>query len=136
MLRMLRAALLCRRCTAGCSTGLTCESTKLWYPTNQAALRSASSTSSASKYSVRRLCCLLPAAFAVACTVAHIALALLLSTVFVAAEVNSFEQLCINLANEKLQSHFNGHIFKLEQTVYEQEALNIDKVCRVSSFAI
>ena len=50
--------------------------------------------------------------------------------------MNSFEQLCINLANEKLQSHFNGHIFKLEQTVYEQEALNIDKVCRISSFAI
>jgi myosin heavy subunit len=43
-------------------------------------------------------------------------------------QVNSFEQLCINFANEKLQQFFTNYIFKLEQIEYEKENISWDKI--------
>lgn len=37
--------------------------------------------------------------------------------------VNGFEQLCINLSNEKLQNHFNYDIFQSELSAYAEEGL-------------
>ncbi|KAL0279116.1 UNVERIFIED_CONTAM: hypothetical protein PYX00_000736 [Menopon gallinae] len=41
---------------------------------------------------------------------------------------NSFEQLCINVANEQIQYYFNQHIFTWEQQEYMSEGIPVDLV--------
>ena len=42
--------------------------------------------------------------------------------------VNSFEQWCINLANEQLQHFFNEHIFKQKLEEYSREGINSNNI--------
>ncbi len=41
---------------------------------------------------------------------------------------NSFEQLCINFCNEKLNNHFNEHVFKHELAIYESEGVEVEEL--------
>ena len=48
-------------------------------------------------------------------------------------EHNSFEQLCINFANEKLQRLFQTHVFENEQKTYEAEGIPLHHLNFVSN---
>ena len=41
---------------------------------------------------------------------------------------NSFEQCCINLANEELQFYFNENVFKWELTQYKEEGIDVGDI--------
>ena len=48
-------------------------------------------------------------------------------------EINSFEQLCINFANEKLQAFYVRHVFDLERVLYEKEGIDFDEFTYTSN---
>ncbi|CAL0333788.1 unnamed protein product [Lupinus luteus] len=47
---------------------------------------------------------------------------------FETLQKNSFEQFCINYANDRLQQHLNRHLFKLEQEDYESDGIDWTKI--------
>ena len=47
--------------------------------------------------------------------------------------LNSFEQLCINFANEKLQQHFTSHTFDMEEQLYRTEGVPFENVAYISN---
>ncbi|CAH1185102.1 unnamed protein product [Phyllotreta striolata] len=50
--------------------------------------------------------------------------------------VNGFEQICINYANENLQQFFVQHIFKLEQEYYKKEGIDWSEITFVDNQSI
>lgn len=49
-------------------------------------------------------------------------------TILILSDSCSFEQLCINFANEQLQQFFVKHVFKLEQQEYAREDIVWNKI--------
>mmetsp|Transcript_124923 Transcript_124923/g.266607 ORF Transcript_124923/g.266607 Transcript_124923/m.266607 type:complete len:1729 (-) Transcript_124923:634-5820(-) len=43
-------------------------------------------------------------------------------------QMNSFEQVCINFTNERLQNFFNAYVFKLEEQLYEREGISWNRL--------
>lgn len=48
-------------------------------------------------------------------------------------DTNRFEQFCINFTNEKMQQHFNEHIFTMEQNEYKADNVDVAQVAFVDN---
>ncbi|GMI47097.1 hypothetical protein TrCOL_g10716 [Triparma columacea] len=48
-------------------------------------------------------------------------------------QLNSFEQLCINYANERLQQHFTNHTFDMEELLYKTEGVPYDNISYINN---
>ena len=51
-------------------------------------------------------------------------------------QTNSFEQLCINFANEKLQRNFTSSTFQSEEGLYQAEGIDFDHIPYMDNSAV
>lgn len=58
----------------------------------------------------------------------HITIGILDIAGFEKLKTNSFEQMCINLVNEKLQSFMNRRVFTTEMELYKAEGIELDGI--------
>ncbi|KAK3584473.1 hypothetical protein CHS0354_005276 [Potamilus streckersoni] len=50
--------------------------------------------------------------------------------------INSFEQFCINIANERLQNFMNGKVIQTELNIYKEEGIDVEEITFTNNDAL
>ncbi|KAL3836166.1 hypothetical protein ACJMK2_021608 [Sinanodonta woodiana] len=51
-------------------------------------------------------------------------------------DINSFEQFCINIANERLQNFMNGKVIQTELKIYKEEGIDVEEITFTNNDAL